>query len=75
MGKDVSNETVLVLAILAILVALLSVATVFFETSGVAFEGAQEDSSRGRVMLAIAGEPVVDTSQGVVSLTISDNNM
>ena len=73
MKKDISNETVFVLAILAILISILSVATVFFETTKIGTEQIEESSSKGTIKLEIRGEPRETNSQGMVSLNIADN--
>jgi hypothetical protein len=73
MKKDISNETVFVLAILAILISILSVATVFFEVTGIGSEQAEDSSSKGTIKLEIKGEPKETNSQGMVSLNIANN--
>ena len=72
MAKDISNQTVFVLAILAILVSVLSMATIFFETSDVRIGGAETDTSTAQIKLLIADEPVVSTSDASITLAIND---
>ena len=72
MMKDVSNQTVFVLAILAILISVLSVATIFFETSDVELRSSQGDSSFGRISVSIKEDAGEDVSEGRISVEIVD---
>jgi hypothetical protein len=75
MSKDVSNETVFVLAILAILVSVLSVATIFFEASEVQpVPGSETSSSTGMVKISIVGEPQTYSSEGSVILNVQGSD-
>ena len=71
MSKDISNQTVIVLAVLAILVSILGVATIFFETSKVNttpdIQGTTQSS--GTIRLEIA-QPSKEVTSGSISLNI-----
>lgn len=72
MGKDVSNQTVVVLVILAIVVSLVGVLTIFAETT--VTEGrvdVGEDSATGSISISVR-EPLVDTSTGSITLEIAE---
>ena len=73
MKKDVSNETVVVLAILTIIISLVGVATVFYETAQTkSVSPQQEASASGTVSLRIAEEPPVHSSESTISIKIRD---
>ena len=74
MKKDVSNQTVLILAILAILISVLSVATIHYEASKISTDVVYEDGeAMGTISLEIASEPQKDASSGSISLDIANN--
>ncbi|MCC7574449.1 hypothetical protein KO361_02565 [Candidatus Woesearchaeota archaeon] len=75
MSNDLSNETVFILAVLAILISILGATTVFFETSNFR---AQEDVPQvsytsGSISLDIKDYSKKDSSsQGQISLDIAE---
>ncbi len=75
MVKDISNQTVFVLAILAIVISTLSVATIYYETSALEFRSGVEgnDSGSGSISVSIKEEPEPATTEGQISLGIVDN--
>jgi hypothetical protein len=78
MNKDLSNETVFILAVLAILISVLGAATVFYETGNVqAFDaGAQSvSSSSGSITLEIVDPADRESSSlGSISLDVVGGN-
>ncbi len=75
MSKDISKQTVVVLAILAILVSILGTFTVLNEVSNMhVIEYTPEDtpSQSGFVKIAIKGEPQVSASTGQVTMQITN---
>lgn len=74
MSKDVSNQTIMVLAILTILISILGVATIFFETSKVSTTDAEDATvTSGSIRLEIA-QPQETTSSGSLKLEIANAN-
>ena len=74
MSKDISNQTVFILAVLAILISILGVATIFFETSNyLSGESPKESTSSGVIRLDIKAPPEADSSSGSVKLDIVDS--
>ncbi len=75
--KDVSKQTVVVLAILTIIISLLGVATIFYETSKVetvTIKG--EETATGRITLKIGEQkPTESTTEGSINLDINTNDM
>lgn len=78
MSKDLSNETVFILAVLAILISILGAATVFYELGNIQTldGGAQTvSSSSGRISLEIVDStPKESSSQGQISLDVVSDN-
>ncbi|MFP4567792.1 MAG: hypothetical protein ACLFN8_02510 [Candidatus Woesearchaeota archaeon] len=75
MKKDISNETVFILAILTILISLLGVATMFFETSTMTQttnDAPQIDSTTGTIKLEIQDGPQITSSAGQIQLEIKN---
>lgn len=74
MEKDISNQTVMVLAILTILVSLLSVSTIFMETADTQTNTQSEDSTTGTIKLDLKETPQESNSQGQINLQIKEQN-
>lgn len=72
-NKDLSNETVFILAVLAILISILGSATVFYGTANFQDhdDGAQTFSSSGKISLKLVNsEPQESSSLGQISLDV-----
>ena len=75
MVRDVSNQTVFVLAVLAICISVLSVATILFETSDfVDVGGNQQYSSSGTISVSIKESPEEVISEGVIRIALIEDN-
>lgn len=70
MKKDISNQTIMVLAILAIIISIISVATIYHETRTTTQE--QESKTTGTIRLDIAGEPKETSTAGQITLQINN---
>lgn len=74
MKKDISNQTLMVLAILTILISLLSVSTIFMETSNTQTNTQSEDSTTGTIKLDLKEIPQESNTQGQINLQINPEN-
>ena len=77
MTQDVSNQTVMILAILTIIISVLGAATVIFETNN--YRQSTKDSvaeteskTTGTISLSIAQEPEKHSTQGSIQLNVKN---
>ena len=77
MTQDVSNQTVMILAILTIIISVLGAATVIFETNN--YRQATKDTveeteskTTGTISLSIAQEPTKHSTQGSIQLNVKN---
>lgn len=74
-NKDVSRQTVVILAVLVVVFSVLGTLTVMNEVAQM--DQTQEDfgpEASGQVEISIAGDPGTSESQGQVGIEITDQN-
>ncbi len=74
MEKDISNETVAILAVLTILISILSVSTIVMQTSNTESDEPTIDSTTGIIKLELNEIPQESNSQGQINLQINNRN-
>ncbi len=76
MSKDLSKQTVVVLAVLTILISLLGTFTVLREVGSLDLraEIRDEPSQAGELRIGVRGEPQTSSSAGHVSLEVEEVN-
>ncbi len=74
MGKDISKQTVVVLAVLTILISLLGTFTVLREVSSMGSATELPEGTPvqgGELRIAVKGEPMTSSSAGQISLNVA----